>query len=53
MHPNHERMAEILARIVGQAKPNRHGYDSSLVALDGEWRESAREALKEYLNLEA
>jgi len=35
----------LLAEIVGQAQPNRWGYDAACVALDDNWRARARAAL--------
>lgn len=39
------RSEAVLAKIVGQEKPNKYGYDAAHVALGDEWREDARQLL--------
>lgn len=41
-----ERCERALREIVGQEKPNTWGYDAAHIALQDDWRERARKALR-------
>lgn len=41
----HQELIDTLAEIVGQAEPNKWGYDSASVALNDKWRNNARALL--------